>query len=291
MRALALLAAAGFALVSLTGCKKDAQDPAALASATDTPTEAVSAAAKALRKGDLLGAMNVSLPPAEMERMKADWIAARAATANDAADDARYAEMMAKLSASDAEQRLYDELEPVLAKYEAEMASQMPLMIGMGQGFMAQGIAANESLTPEQKKQATEAVAATAAWLQTVPWTDRDLLRQAIAKAVATARKLDLPTMEQVRALEFEKAMEKAGVAFTGVKEILALYGLSLDKLFDSVRPELVSQEEDAAVVRVHFKLFDTALWHDTQMRRDEGRWYGKDTIDQLAKAGSGLVE
>jgi hypothetical protein len=199
--------------------------------------------------------------------------------------------MMAKLTAPNAEQQMYAELEPQLVKFETEMAAQIPMMIGMGQGFAAQAIAANEKLDEEQKKQATEAVAATAVWLQTVPWADRDVLKRAIGKAVSTAREIDLPTMEKARSLEFEQAMGKAGIAFQGVKEILALYGLSIDAIFDSVNAEEVSQTENLATVRVKFKLFDKALWHDTQMTRVDGRWYGKDTVEQIAAARAELVE
>ncbi len=292
MRNFTLLAGLGLSLVLLSGCSNDAgETPASLASSTDTPVEAVEAAAKHLRKGDLLAAMQVSLPPAEVERMKAEWATARTAKPVDATEDAEYAEMMAKLTASNAEQEIFAELEPQLVKFETEMAAQIPLMIGMGQGFAAQSIAANEKLSEEQKKQASEAVAATAVWLQTVPWADRDVLKRAIGKAVSTAREIDLPTLEKARALEFEQAVGKAGIAFQGVKEILALYGLSIDAIFDSVSAEEVSQTEDLATVRVKFKLFDKALWHDTAMTRVEGRWYGKDTVEQIAAARAELVE
>lgn len=292
MRNFTLLAGLGLSLALLSSCSKDeGQTPATLAAATDTPAEAVQAAAEHLRKGDLLAAMQVSLPPAEVERMKTEWATARTAKPADATDDAEYSEMMAKLTAPNAEQRMYAELEPQLTKFETEMAAQIPMMIGMGQGFAAQSIATNEKLSEEQKKQATEAVAATAVWLQTVPWADREVLKRAIGKAVSTAREIDLPTMEKARALEFEQAMGKASIAFKGAKEILAMYGLSLDAIFNSVRAEEVSKTEGLATVRVNFELFDKALWHDTEMTRVDGRWFGKDTVEQIAAARAGLVE
>lgn len=289
MRPIALLAATGLALAVLAGCSKD--EPASEAvveAATDTPPEAVQAAAAALRKGDLLGMVRLTMPPAEYERMKADWIAARS-TAADAQEDAEYAAMMNQLAAPEAEAQIYAELEPKLAKFEAETASQLPMMIGMMQGFAAQGIASNEKLTEEQKRQATQAVNATATWLQTVPWADREKLKQAIARAVATARALELPTMDAVRALEFEQAMQKAGVAFQGVKDILALYGFSLDALLDSVRAEQVAQEGDNATVKVSFKLFETELSHDVELSRENGRWYGKDALAKINAARAEL--
>lgn len=289
MRPYALLAATGLALAALAGCSKD--EPASEAvveAATDTPSEAVEAAAAALRKGDLLGMVRLTMPPAEYERMKADWTAARATPA-DADDEAKYAEMMSRLAAPGAEDQIYAELEPKLAQFEAETAAQLPMMIGMMQGFAAQGIASNEKLTEEQKRQATQAVNATASWLQTVPWADREKLKQAIGRAVATARSLELPTLQAMRALEFEQAMQKAGVAFQGVKDILAVYGFPLDALLESVRAEQVAQVGDNANVKVSFKLFETELSHEVELSRENGRWYGKDALAKINAARAEL--
>ena len=52
-----------------------------------------------------------------------------------------------------------------IVRVRAPMAAQMPMMIGMGQGFAMQTIQANEELTEAQKQQATEVIGALAGWI------------------------------------------------------------------------------------------------------------------------------
>jgi hypothetical protein len=76
--------------------------------------------------------------------------------------------------------------------------------------------------------------------------------------------------------------MQKARVALGGFKEALAVYGFSVDKTLDSVKPEVVSSDGKAATVKVSYTLLDTPLTATTEMVNVDGRWYGKDTIEKL---------
>jgi hypothetical protein len=95
---------------------------------------------------------------------------------------------------------------------------------------------------------------------------------------------MDLKTLDEARALEFEAAMAKAGVAFNGLKDVLAVYGLDLNQTFDSVKTAIVSQEGENAVVKVDYQIFGQPLSFETPMVQIDGRWYGKDTVEQLDK-------
>jgi hypothetical protein len=287
MNRIAVLAFAGLTALSLAACQKEeaaGETPAKTAEATANPAEAITATAQKLKQGDVLAVIQMSVQPEHYEKMKADFKSDLASDPVTDADREEFAQMMAKLTDPEAEAKLFAEAEPELAKFETEMAAQMPLMIGMGQGFAMQAIQANEKLTESQKKQAGDVVGAVAAWLQGVQFADRALAKQAIGKAVATARALELKTLDEARALEFEQAMAKAGVAFNGTKEVLAVYGLNLDQTFDSVKTQIISQEGDAAKVKVDYTIFNQPLSFETEMVQIDGRWYGKDTIEQLKK-------
>jgi hypothetical protein len=278
MKRYALLAFAGLTALSLAACQKEetaGESPAVTAEATANPADAISATAAKLKQGDVLAVIQMSVPPKHYDRMKAEWKAKVESDPVTDEDRVEFAAMMEKLTASDAETKLFAEAEPELAKFETEMAAQMPLMIGMGQGFAMQAIQANEKLSEAQKKQAGDVVGAVSGWLQGVQFADRELAKQAIGKVAATARSLELKTLDEARALDFEPAMAKAGVAFNGLK---------LDETFDSVKTELVSQEGDTAKVKVNYQIFNQPLAFETDMVQIEGRWYGKDTVDQLEK-------
>ena len=286
MKRYAALALASFTALALVACQKEeaGETPAATAAATANPADAITAAAQKLKANDVLGVIQITVPPKYYDKMKADWKTEVNAEPITEEDRLEFQGMMAKLTAPDAETALMAEAEPELVKFETEMAAQMPLMVGMGQGFAMQAIQAHETMSEAQKKQAGDIVTAVAAWLQGVQFADRALAKQAIAKSVATARELDLKTLDEARALEFEPAMAKAGVAFKGIKEVLAVYGLKLDEAFDSVKASVVSQEGSNAVVKVDYQIFGQPLSFETPMVQIDGRWYGKDTVDQLEK-------
>ena len=287
MKRFATLAFASLAALALVACQKEeaaGETPAAAAKATSNPADAITATAQKLKDNDVLGVIQLTVPPKHYEKMKADWKADLNKEPITDADRAEFQAMMAKLTAPDAETALMAEAEPELAKFETEMAAQMPLMVGMGQGFAMQAIQANESLSAAQKKQAADVLGAVVAWLQGVQFADRALAKQAISHAVGTARELNLKTLDEARALEFEPAMQKAGVAFKGIKDVLAVYGLKLDEAFDSVKASVISETGDNAMVKVDYTIFNQPLSFESPMVKIDGRWYGKDTVEQLEK-------
>ena len=292
MKRLALLAGAGLLSLGLVACGgKDAGEPmseAKVAQQTADPARAFEAVAGRLKENDILGAVQLMVPAERMGELRAEWKKKMGDEVPSEEDRAEFAAMMTKLTASDAEQVLYAELEPALVKFESEMAAQMPMMIGMGQGFLMQGIQANTEMTEAQKKQSVDMVNALGTWLQTAKLTDRELAKKGVAVVVATARKLDLKALDDVRALDFDQAMGKFGIVFGGLKDIFALYGFDLNQSFASVKANLVSREGDLAKVGFSYSFLGQNLTGEAEMVEKDGRWYGKDSVEQLMK---GLTE
>ena len=285
MKRFAMLACASLLALTLTACEKEAgETPAAAAKATANPADAITAAAQKLKEGDVLAVIQLSVPPARFEKLKTEWKAKMAEDPPSEEDKLEFQGTMAKLTAPGAEDALLAEAEPELAKFDTEIAPQLPMWIGMGQGFVMQSVQANPDMTAEQKKQAGDVITAMVGWLQGVKLSDRGLVKQAIAEAVKTARALDLKTLDEARALEFEPAMAKFGTAFQGVKGVLKVYGFDLNQTFDSVKASVVSETGDSAKVKVDYTLFGQKLSTETEMVKIEDRWYGKDTIAQIEK-------
>jgi len=273
--------------LALAGCQSEPQQAADEKTlSADSPADAATRIARDLKDNNLLGAVQAAVPPAHFEKLKLEYEQGRQEPASDE-DRASFAENMAKLTAPDAEQALMAELEPVLQKFEAEMAAQMPLMIGMGRAFSQQWLQESKELSDEQKKQAGDLLDAIAKWLQEVKFTDRELARQAIGKAVSTARALQLKTIDDLQALSFEQAMAKGGIAFAGIKDILALYGMKVDEALGSVSASVLAQEGDSAKISMQYRLFGQPLQVETDMVRRDGRWYGKDSLAQLDREAS----
>ncbi len=274
--------AAGLLGLSLVACQSETpQATDAETLAADSPADVSERIAGELKDDNVLGALQAAMPPADFDEVKRRFEESRKEPPS-AEDSAEFAANMAKLTAADAEQQLMAELEPLLAKYEAEMAAQLPMFVAMGRGYAQTFLQESKEISEDEKKQATQLLDGIANWLSTVNFGDRDLARQAIAKAVATARALDLQTLEQAQALEFEPAMAKAGIVFSGIKDILAVYGLNVDAALASVDSSVVSEQGDSARVKIAYRLFDKPLEVEADMVRRDGRWYGKDTLAKL---------
>lgn len=284
-------------LFSLAACKKDeatapvAETPASAAKKTDDPVEAVNSILAKVKANDLAGVAALALPPAKLDEMRAKW--AKEKSENPASDEekASFAEQMAKHTAPDAEATLYAELEPKLAEFETQMAPQLPMLIGMGQGFAMQAINENQDLNDAQKKQATEVLGAIAGWAQTAKFTDRDLAKKGIAVVVKTARDLNLKTLDEVEALDFDGMLGKAGIAFGGVKNLISLYGIDMDAALASAKPSLISQEGDTAKVGVTYTFLGKQITSETDLVKVDGRWYGKESLDAIFESLAGSDE
>lgn len=274
------LAALLLTALVLAGCRREPD--ADLSTVPGDPVAAVQAQAQALRDNDLVRWSKLSLPPELQARSEALW-AQRVAEAEPAdPEDAReYAEIMARLTAPDAEAALMRDLEPKLAQFEAEVAGQWPLMQATASIFLSAAIEANTELAAAQKAHGRSVADALLDWAQPALITDRARARQAIAALSATARELALPTLEQARALGYTEALEKGGIALAGLKQASKAYGLDVDASLEGMSAELISTDGDQATVRVTYPLLGRDVAFEARMQRVGEGWYDADAIAQ----------
>ncbi len=286
---LSSLSLALFAALSLTACgdkesKTADAAKAAVAATAASPQAAIEAAAKSMRDGNLKAIVETSVPPQYLDQVRGKWAEKMSADPITDADRAEFKENLDKLTAADAEARLWAELEPLLTQKQAELSMQMPMLIGIGRGVIASGVQQREDLNEAQKTQALAAVDAFASWAETAKFTDPVLAQKSIGVVCKTARDLDLQSLDAVRALNFDQALAKGDIAFNGIKQLLEVYGFSLNQTFDSVRTELVSESAEAAKVKVNYQMLGTPLTFETDMVKFDGRWYGKESLSNLQK-------
>jgi len=285
LKPLLRVALAASLIAFVAACNKPEQAGQAAAPApAATPDATIRRSADLLKQGDIAGLMQNALPPAEFARAKADWKKDADQKPITDEDRQKFAETMAKLTAPDAEQTLYAEIEPQLKAFDAQYQQQVPMYVAMGSSWLQGMVQQNKDLAEPEKQQAIAAINAVAAWVQKTHFTDPESVKKVLAIASRTARALDLKTLDQARALDFDQSMQKARIAFLGVKDALAVYGFSLDQTLDSVKPEVLANDGKTAKVKVAYTLFGAPLDVETEMVSLDGRWYGKQTIEKLAE-------
>jgi hypothetical protein len=258
--------------------------PVAALAAPTTPDGAVSASVAALRANNVNAFLTNALPAGELAKLKADW--SKDVNKDPVTDDDRkqFNETMAKLTAPDAETKMYAEIEPQLKDFDQKTAQQMPMMIAMGQGFAQSAIQQSKDLNDQQKQQVQAMVDATAKWAQTAKFTDPALVKGAIAAICKTARDLNLKSVDEARALSYDQAMQKAGIVLGGIKQVFAVYGLNMDKALDSIKVETAANTGDVAKVKITYTAFDQPFSTESDLVRVDGKWYGKQAIEQWNK-------
>jgi len=277
--AFAALIAAAF--VSGCGKEESASSPTVAAAAT-SPDATIKKSAELIKQGDIAGLMANALPPAEFAKVKADWGKDSNEKPITDEDRQKFQMTMEKLTAPNAEQTLYAEIEPQLKQFDAQYQQQLPMYVAMGSGWLQGMVQQNKDLSETDKQQAVAAINAVAAWVQKTRFTDPEAVKKVLAVATKAARDINLKTLDEARALNFDQSMQKVRVATLAFKDALGVYGFPVDQTLDSIKPETISNDGKTAKVKVSYTLLGTPLAAETEMVNIDGRWYGKQTIEKM---------
>lgn len=267
------------ALLALAGCRREVVAPG-------DPVAAVKGLAQAVRDNDLVRYSRLSMPPALHKRMEAHWKANLAsAPAPTPAQQKDYAKWMGRLTAPNAEAQLYGSFDRKLKKIEEELNSQWPLMQATGGIFLNGVITANPKLTAAEKAHAKAMGSTLINWLRPELVTDRDRARRAIGVLTETARDINLPTLADSRRLEMIPALEKAGRALKGLKQIGRIYGLDADASLAQVQARVKAVDGPVATMEVSYPLLGKTVRFEMELLRRDGRWYSADAVRNAEQA------
>lgn len=268
-------------VLALAACNHS-PPPAAQAPApppNTTPENAVRADLVLTRNGDFDGLLRSTLPQSDYQAWRNAWQQARAQQPAPTPEQrAHFAQLMQKLTAPGAEDKLFKQLQPQMKQLRTHRAENLPMLLGILQAT-GNDLVQNADLAPDHKQQATQAVAALVAWAQDTDFTDETKAKQAIGVICATARKLDVQTLDQWRALDYAQVMARYATGWTGLKQLLKIYGLDLDATFDNAKLETLSDDDGHARVRETLTLASKPIVSEVHLLEQDGHWYDSDQL------------
>ncbi len=273
MKRLKLLAVVGFSLLALSACKMNKNE------ASKDPVTAATDLAASIRDNDFDRLSHIMVPPdlyAKLEARYKDEAAKRPAPT--AEESKQFDDQVQKLTAADAEDKLFAQIQPQLA----QMGPQIPMGVAMMSGMAGQSIEQNAKMSPAEKTQAKAVLTAITKWASTAPLADPEKAKQAIKVICGTARDLKLTTLADAQKLGFSEMTQKAGVAVGGLRKALAVYGFDTDKMLDSVKAVKKSGDDNSALVTVSYTLLDAPVSADINMIQRDGRWYSADLVKSV---------
>src|SRR4051812_3644660 len=241
------VALVAFFAAAAAGCGNQQQSSAPVAVNANTPDATIRKSADLLKQNDIAGVMQNALPPADYEKLKADWTKANNERPVTDEDRKKFQDTMTRLTAPDADKTLYADIEPQLKQFDAQYQQQIPMYVAMGSGWLQGMVQQNKELSEADKQQAIAAINALGAWVQKTRFTDPESVKKVLAIATRTARDLNLKTLDEVRSLGFDASMQKAHIAMLALKDALNVYGFSVDQTLDSLKPEVVSNDGKSA--------------------------------------------
>lgn len=266
-------------MLALAACNHNQPPPAQSAPANTTPGDAVRADLVLTRNGDFDRLLRSTLPPSDYQAWRDEWQRARTQQPVPTADQgAHFTGLMQKLTAPGAEDKLFKQLQPQIAQLRAHREQNLPMLIGILQAA-GNDLVQNAALSPNQRQQATQAVAALAAWARTTDFTDEAKAKQAIGVICATARRLKIQTPDQWRALDYAQVMARYTTGWSGLKQLLKIYGLDLDATFDNAKLETLSDDGTNARVRETLTLAGKLIVSEVHLVKQDGHWYDADAL------------
>jgi len=285
---LALPAALAFLL---SACGKDEAPPATTAApapaAVAAPAKAAGPAqqlqemSKALKNNDLAAIVKGALPPDQYKQMKAEYDKSRAEPVTEE-QRKEFTDQLNKLTGPTAIDDLMAQIEPQLA--EVKPQAQGMIMMGLGAAQSTLASEDDSKLTAEQKATLTAMMPEVQKWAMSTDFFDAAKIRQSLTLVSDAVKKSGITSLDDMRKLEFEQMLVKASAVFGAVKQSLALYGLDLNAMADSVKVEVLTEQGDSARVKTSMSFFGAPISTESDLVKIDGRWYGKDAIEAFEK-------
>ena len=223
-------------LVSLPLCAIATSSTAPTTSADMTAEAVVRGTIDALRKNDIKAILNLITTAEERAEIEGEWKKAINEKAPGEEELAQFSAAMSMLTADGAEDMILAMIKPQLA----EFAPQVEMMSGMLAGLAGAQIQQSEDLSEEDKQASQEIVNRLGEFLAEVDLGNEEKARKAVGFVCQTARGLKLTTFADLQKLSWSEVLGKAGIVLKGVKELLAVYGISIDAMLDAVEIKTV---------------------------------------------------
>ncbi len=278
--ALPALLAALLALVA-AGCGGGERVTPTVAS---EPTDAVALLTRHLRDNDLQAFARDAVPPALRPQLAAAWQAGRTRwPLEELPFDHKIPGMLATLAADKADLRLRRSFDGQFANAHGEIRAAAKSLGLFGVKFLQTDIA----LSAEERAHYAQLVAVMSDWGTRAKLGDPKRARGTIARLTLAARQSGLREEADFQRYGMDDSLRRLTPVVVALKESLRAYDLDLDSSLDQMTLSLVSQEGDAARVRMRYPLDGKTIDTVVAVERIDGRWYLSDFLRHARAAAA----
>ncbi len=234
---------------------------------TSTPDGSLMSVVESIKHNDIKSLMKASMSTEMYDKAVAEFENAKMSPSE--SDKAQFAQMMGMLTSDGAVDQLMAMATPQLEQARA----QLPMLLMMGKGMASSAIQASPDIPADQKDTATKAVNAVMDFVSDNDILSEEVTRKAISAAVATAKSLNMKSLDELQNMSFDDAMIKAGLVMGGVKNVMGAYGISLDDVLNSIDVSDVQTNGDNATMKMAYEFLGETFNQDVKMVKKDGKW------------------
>lgn len=234
---------------------------------TNSPNGAFLAMVQALKNNDVNAMMQSSMSPADYDKAVAEFEKAKSAPSE--SDKAQFAQTMGMLTGDGAVDKLMAMVSPQLE----QARTQLPMLLMMGKGMVGPSIQSNPDIPDDQKESITKLANAFIDYASETDLVSEEITRKAITSAVNTAKSLDMNSLDELQNMSFDQAMGKASLVMGGVKDIMSVYGISVDDMLDSIKVSDVVETGDTASMKLAYEFFGESFDQTVKMKKENDKW------------------
>ena len=245
---------------------------------TQSPHESILSSIQALRKNDVPRLLRSMMSNQEITKLEKDWNVQRQQELT-MEEEMQFQAVMGMLTADGAEDLLMEQARPKLD----EMRTQVQMFSGMIVGMADAAIQDQEDLSEQEKKDSRLMLKSFTNLLTEDNICDPKRARRAIGVACSAARKLNLGSMNDVKALSFGQLMNKGSIVLAASKEVLEIYGLGIDEWLDTFTAETIEQNGEEASVLVSYEFMGTSYTSEVALVLSNGRWVQEEVGEMLS--------
>lgn len=236
----------------------------------DSPDGALMSMVNSLKNNDIKALMQMSMSTEEYDKAVADFENKKNGPTD--AQKAQFAQTMQMLTSEGSVDQIMAMITPQLE----QVKPQFSMMLMMGKGMAAQSIQSNPDVPEDQKETAINVANAMIDFLSNNDVLSEETTRKAVTAAVETAKSLNISSLDELQAMSFDQAMNKAGVVMGGFKNVIDVYGISIDDLLDSIEVSDVVESGDTATMKVAYSFLGQDFSQEVSMQKVNGKWKPK---------------
>lgn len=234
---------------------------------TNSPDGALMSMIQSFKNNDVKALMQASMSEEDYKKALAGFEAQKSTPSE--SDKAQFAQTMGMLTSDGAVEKLMAMAAPQLE----QARTQLPMLLMMGKGMVGPSIQSNPDIPDDQKESLTKIANAFIDYASETDLLSEEVTRKAITAAVETAKSLDMNSLDDLQNMSFDQAMGKASMVMGGMKNVMSVYGISIDDMLDSVNVSDVEENGDSANMKIAYDFFGESFNQDVKMKKVNGQW------------------